>query len=120
MTPVEGASVPMTWCKPRGRVSGGPVVLFVAPPWGRALNEESGLDLRGTKPPIADVLRFCFQTLGSRPMLFAVQVADRIEQDSLAEVAALLEWSALRMYDINAPGHKAGVLLGTAGWSPDA
>ena len=64
------------------------VVLFVAPPWG------------------------------SRPMLVAVQVADQIQQDSLAEVTALLDWSALTMYDINAPGHKAGMLLGTTGWSP--
>ena len=29
-----------------------------------------------------------------------------------------LHWSALTMYDINAPGHKAGVLIGTTGWSP--
>jgi hypothetical protein len=56
----------------------------------------------------------------SRQKLFAVQVADRVEQDSLAEVTALLEWSEVRMYDINAPGHKAGVLVGTSGWSPDA
>jgi hypothetical protein len=94
------------------------VVLFVAPPWGRALSAESGLDLRCTTPPVAQILRFCTRTFGSRPMLIAVQVADRIQQDSLAEVTALLDWSALTMYDINAPGHKAGVLLGTTGWSP--
>ena len=97
---------------------GGLVVFFVAPPWGRALSGESGLDLRGTTPPVADVLRFCSLALGARPMLFAVQVADQVEQDSLADVPAMLEWSALRMYDINAPGHRAGVLLGTSGWRP--
>ncbi len=104
---------------PDGGLPGGePVVLFVAPPWGRALGAESGLDLRCTAPPVAQILRFCARTLGSRPMLVAVQVADQIQQDSLAEVTALLDWSALTMYDINAPGHKAGVLLGTTGWSP--
>jgi hypothetical protein len=104
---------------PDGGLPGGElVVLFVAPPWGRALSAESGLDLRCTTPPVAQILRFCARTLGSRPMLVAVQVADQIEQDSLAEVTALLDWSALTMYDINAPGHKAGVLLGTTGWSP--
>jgi hypothetical protein len=99
---------------------GGLVVFFVAPPWGRALSEETGLDLRATNPPVADVLRFCSQARGARPTLFAVQVADRVEQDSLAEVTPLLEWSALTMYDINAPGHRAGLVVGTAGWSPDA
>ncbi len=98
--------------------SDGLVVLFIAPPWGRALSEDSGLDLRATTPPVAEILRFCARTLGARPVLFAVQVADRVQQDSLAEVTALLEWSALTMYDINAPGHRAGVLLGTSGWSP--
>lgn len=99
---------------------GGLVVFFVAPPWGRALSEEAGLDLRDTTPPVADVMRFCSQALGARPILFAVQVADRVEQDSLAQVTELLEWSALTMYDINAPGHRAGLLVGTSGWSPDA
>jgi len=98
----------------------GLVVLFVAPSWGRALSEESGLDLRGTSPPVAQVMRFCSHALGARPMLFGVQLADQTEQDSLAEVTALLAWSALRMYDINAPGHRAGLLVGTTGWSPDA
>jgi hypothetical protein len=73
-----------------------------------------------TRDLLADlmILRFCARTLGTRPMLVAVQVADQIQQDSLAEVTALLDWSALTMYDINAPGHKAGVLLGTIGWNP--
>jgi hypothetical protein len=81
------------------------------------LSAESGLDLRGTTPPVAQILRFSARTFGSRPVLIAVQVADRVQQDSLAEVTGLLEWSALTMYDLNAPGHQPGVLLGTLGWS---
>jgi hypothetical protein len=53
-----------------------------------------------------------------RPLLVAVQVFERVQQDSLAEVAALLTWSALKIYNINAAGHNHGVLLGTLGWSP--
>ncbi|HEX7992857.1 MAG TPA: hypothetical protein VF506_02990, partial [Streptosporangiaceae bacterium] len=52
----------------------GTVVVFVAPPWGRALRADSGLDLRATTPPMAQVLRFCKQTLGSRPVLCAIQI----------------------------------------------
>jgi hypothetical protein len=51
-------------------------------------------------------------------LLVAVQVFERVQQDSLAEVAALLTWSALKIYNINAAGHNHGVLLGKLGWSP--
>jgi hypothetical protein len=96
----------------------GPVVVFVAPPWGRALSAEAGLDLRATTPPVAQVLRFCAETLGTRPVLFAVQVFERVEQDSFADVTAVLDRCELMIYDLNAAGHNHGVLLGTLNWSP--
>jgi len=95
-----------------------PVVVFVAPPWGRALSADTGLDLRATTPPVAHVLRLCAQTLGSRPVLFAVQVFERVEQDSLADVTALLDQWELMIYHLDAAGHNHGVLLGTLNWSP--
>jgi hypothetical protein len=96
----------------------GLVVVFVAPPWGRALGAESGLDLRATTPPVAQVLQSCGQTLGSRPVLFAVQVFERVERDSLAEVTAQLQWRHLMIYDLDAAGHNHGVLIGTSNWTP--
>jgi hypothetical protein len=96
----------------------GLLVVFVAPPWGDALSPETGLDLRGASPPVADIIGQLSLTYGSRPLLIAVQVFERVQQDSLAQVAALLTWSALKIYDINAAGHNHGVLLGTLGWSP--
>ena len=64
------------------------VIVFVAPPWGRALSEGSGLDLRRTEPPVAEVIDVTTAALGQRKLLFAVQV-----------------------YDINAPGQNHGLLL---------
>jgi hypothetical protein len=96
----------------------GPVVVFVAPPWGRALSAQAGLDLRATTPPVAQVLRFCAEALGSRPVLFAVQVFERVEQDSLADVTALLDRWELMIYDLDAAGHNHGVLMGNLNWSP--
>jgi hypothetical protein len=96
----------------------GVMMAFVAPPWGKALSPETGLDLRGTMPPVAAIIRHLAHAWGSRPLLVAVQVFEQVQQDSLAEIAALLTWSALTIYDINAAGHNHGVLLGTSGWSP--
>jgi hypothetical protein len=90
----------------------GLVVVFLAPPWGSALSTESGLDLRATTPPVAQVLRFCAQTLGSRPVLFAIQAFERLEQDSFIEVAALLHLWDLTIYDLDVAGHRHGLLLG--------
>ncbi|MGN6796120.1 MAG: hypothetical protein ACTHJW_27355 [Streptosporangiaceae bacterium] len=96
----------------------GLAIIFVAPPWGDALSAESGLDLRCATPPVTEIIRFTSQVLDTRRLLFTVQVFERVERDSLAEVTALLEWSALTIYNINAAGHNHGVLLGTLGWTP--
>ena len=97
---------------------GGLVVVFVAPPWGDALDPTRGLDLRRTSPPVAKVLGVVAQRFPDNPLLFAIQVYERVEPSSLAEVASLCEWTVLHQYDLNPTGLNHGVLLGTRGWSP--
>jgi hypothetical protein len=93
------------------------LILFVAPPWGHALSEGAGLDLRRTQPPVAEVIKATTYLLGRHKLLFAVQVHETVEPDSLAEVTAQLPWSAMTVYDINAPGQNHGLLLATWGWA---
>jgi Conserved hypothetical protein 95 len=93
------------------------LVVFVAPPWGRALSEASGLDLRRTQPPVAEVIDVTTGVLGNRKLLFAVQVHETVEPDSLAELTARLPWSALKVYDVNTAGQNHGLLLATWGWA---
>ena len=95
------------------------LIVFVAPPWGRALDEISGLDLRHTIPPVADVIDHMIAVFEGHRMLFATQVYERINPDCLAEVTKQLQWSQLKVYDINAPGENHGLLLGTRGWIYD-
>lgn len=52
-------------------------------------------------------------------MLCAIQVYEKINADSLEELTARFDWSAMRMYNLNAPGQNHGILLGTKGWKPD-
>lgn len=94
------------------------LVLFVAPPWGRALSAESGLDLRRTQPPVAEAVDVTTALLGRRKLVFAIQVFETIEPGSLADLTARFPWSAVTLYDINAPGQNAGLLLATWGWAP--
>jgi 16S rRNA G966 N2-methylase RsmD len=94
------------------------LIVFVAPPWGRALSQESGLDLRRTQPPVADVVDVTTSALGRRKLLFAVQVYETVERASLAELTARFPWSAMKVYDLNAPGQNHGLLLATHGWVP--
>jgi hypothetical protein len=93
-------------------------IFFIAPPWGTALDEVAGLDLRRTTPPITDVIGFIKTTYPSRRMLLATQVHERLEPTSLHEVQALLDWWDLRIYDLNDAGKNHGILLGTSGWKP--
>ena len=94
------------------------VVAFLAPPWGKALDEAMGLDLSGTIPPIAEIIGFLDRLFSTRRLLIAVQVYEKIDPVSLADVQGILEWSELRVYDLNVPGKNHGLLLGTKRWRP--
>jgi len=93
------------------------LIVFVAPPWGDALRGGSVLDLRGTQPPVAEVIDVTTGVFGSRKLLFAVQLFENVEPGSLADVTARFPWSATKVYDINPPGRNAGLLLATWGWT---
>jgi hypothetical protein len=96
--------------------TGGALVVFVAPPWGTALDEKEGLDLRRTMPPITEVVdRVCAQFPTTR-LLFAVQVYEKVEDGSLAELQVRLDRVRVRTYAFNAPGRNHGLLLGTRSW----
>jgi hypothetical protein len=94
------------------------LMFFIAPPWGTALDEVAGLDLRHTTPPINDILGFIKTTYPSQRVLLTIQVYEKLNPTSLRDVQALLDWSDLRVYDLNDAGKNHGILLGTSGWKP--
>ena len=94
------------------------LVAFLAPPWGNALDTLEGLDLRRTTPPLNEIIELLERF--PNPMLFAIQVYEKIVTESLAAVTARFEWSVLRIFEFNAPGHNHGLLLGSRGWRPGA
>jgi 16S rRNA G966 N2-methylase RsmD len=94
------------------------VIVFIAPPWGEALSPTAGLDLRGTMPPITEIIDLLARTFKPNRLLCAIQVYEMINQSSLAETKARFDWSALRIYSLNSPGQNHGILLGTNGWTP--
>jgi hypothetical protein len=98
--------------------SGGLVVVFIAPPWGDALDPKAGLDLRVTLPPVPDIVDLLVDRFPLSLLLVAIQVFEKIDPVSLSEVAARFDWSSLRVYDVIGAGHNHGVLLGTRGWTP--
>jgi predicted RNA methylase len=94
------------------------LIVFVSPPWGDALSEGSGLDLRRTQPPAAEVVDVTTAAIGHGTLLFAIHVYETVEPGSLAELTARFPWSAMKVYDINPPGRNPGLLLATWGCRP--
>jgi hypothetical protein len=94
------------------------IIVFVAPPWGTALDERTGLDLRHTAPPITGIIRRIGQKYSDNKILFATQVYEKVNAESLAELQTILDWSELRVYNLNVAGKNHGILLGTSGWAP--
>ena len=94
------------------------LVVFIAPPWGEALDPTSGLDLRRTAPSITEILDVIGREISASPLLCVIQVLERLVPGPLAEVRTRFDWSELRIFDLNVPGEKPGVLLGTRGWNP--
>ena len=94
------------------------LIAFIAPPWGDALNKRTGLDLRRTTPPIAEIVDHLAGIAGKNPLLCAIQVYETLDPSSEAELLPRFSWSAKRMYGLNAPGRNHGILMGTRGWVP--
>ena len=94
------------------------VVAFVAPPWGAALDEEGGLDLRRTTPPIGEVIDRIVQRFPRHKLLFATQLYEKVSASSLTQIQTQFDWSELHIYDIDEKGRNHGILLGTKGWAP--
>jgi hypothetical protein len=102
-------------------VSVAPVELlttFIAPPWGDALDRNSGVDLRRTTPPIIEIVDFLLQRFPQNRLLCAIQVYEVVLPVSMTELRARFDWSTLRIYELNVPGQNHGILLGTKGWVP--
>jgi hypothetical protein len=88
------------------------IIVFVAPPWGTALDEATGLDLSATQPSITHIVDWFGRKFTNHAILFAIQVYEKISPGSLAKVQGLLDWSELCIYDINVAGRNHGILLG--------
>jgi hypothetical protein len=94
------------------------LIVFVAPPWGTALDEDEGLDLTRTEPPITGITERIVRRYPDRRILFAVQVYEKVQAASLSDLQRTVDWSRLLVYDFNASGRNHGILLGTKGWKP--
>lgn len=94
------------------------IIIFVAPPWGDALDEVNGLDLRRTTPPVTEIVMLIGRKYPDHKILFAIQVYEKVNPESLADLQTILDWSELRIYDLNIAGRNHGILLGTRGWKP--
>jgi len=93
------------------------VVAFIAPPWGTALDEAQGLDLCRTAPPVSEVTEQVMRRFSNHKVVFAIQVYERCSAPSLNQIRTRLDWTELRIYDINEKGRNHGILLGTKGWA---
>jgi len=94
------------------------MVIFVAPPWGEALDPLTGLDLARTHPPITEVIDDMDALYQSQPVLYVIQIFERLEPASLAMVRQQLDWSETHIYGVNAAGMRHGILLGSRQWIP--
>jgi len=94
------------------------LVAFVAPPWGEALSETNGLDLRRTEPPVEGIVDFLVDRFAANRLLCAIQLFQKTDQVSIDDLTVRFDWSAVHLYNVNPPGQNHGVLLGTSGWVP--
>ncbi|SEF33489.1 hypothetical protein ABL840_18300 [Variovorax sp. NFACC27] len=94
------------------------VVAFIAPPWGRALDVRRGLDLRRTEPPVVSIVKEFVRRFDGNPMLFAIQVHERVEPESLTDLVSHFDAFEHKVYELNSAGQNHGALIGCVGWSP--
>ncbi|MEP7179689.1 MAG: hypothetical protein ABI775_11405 [Pseudonocardiales bacterium] len=88
------------------------VIVFIAPPLGDALDPSSGLDLHRTTPPVGQILDVLILHFPDHPLLVAIQVFERVDPASLAELTPRCDWRASRVYNLNRTGHNHGGRFG--------
>lgn len=96
----------------------GPLIVFIAPPWGDALAEGDGLDLRRTSPPVSTIIDLIVEVFPRHPLLLAIQVYEPCDRSSISELGVPFGSSAIRIYDIDQPGRNHGLALLTVDWKP--
>jgi hypothetical protein len=94
------------------------VVAFIAPPWGRALDPESGLDLSRTEPPVETIVDRLVSHFQTAKLLCVVQVHERVKPASVAKLALRFDWTGSKTYGFNRPGQNHGIFLGSKHWTP--
>jgi hypothetical protein len=92
------------------------IIAFLAPPWADALSLETGLDLSRTKPPIAEIVDSFERVYANYPILYVVEVHERLVPEPLKALRNQFEESELSIYDLDGPTGRHGVLLGTKRW----
>src|SRR5215831_18317820 len=65
-----------------------------------------------TTPSITEILDVLGRDISANPVLCVIQVHERLVPGPLAEMQAGFDWSGLRIFDLNAPGERPGILLG--------
>ena len=85
---------------------------FLAPPWADALGADTGLDLGRTKPPVGDIIDDFERVYPHAPILYVIEVHERLVPEPLAALRARFDWSKISTYDIAGPTGRHGVLLG--------
>jgi len=92
------------------------IVAFLAPPWADALSAGTGLDLGRTRPPVSDVIDDVERVYPDNPMLYVIEVHERLVPQPLAALRRGFDWSELHIYEIAGPTGRHGVLMGTRRW----
>jgi hypothetical protein len=67
------------------------LVVFVAPPWGDALDRVGGLDLGRTHPPVADVVEHFEGVFPRNPILYVTETHRNVLPRSLADYRSRFE-----------------------------
>jgi hypothetical protein len=92
------------------------VIAFLAPPWADALNEETGLDLDRTKPPIRQIIDDFERIYAETPILYVVEIHERLAPSPVAALRDRFESSELIVFDVGGSTGRHGVLMGTMRW----
>jgi len=76
------------------------------------------LDLCATTPPITEVIDGIARQFARHTILLVTQVYEKVSAFSLAQLQERLDWTDLRVYDLDEKGRNHGILLGTKARCP--
>lgn len=90
-----------------------PIIVFLAPPWGKGFSFDTGLDLLKTNPPTDEIIKIVKETFSQYRLIFVTQIYEKLVRSSLNKITDQFSYFSKETIPAISQGLNIGLLICT-------